>query len=193
MTKNIGNLENCSCLATVSFSPNIKTTTGFLGTFAVKRLVFPKSTLLNINQILAMNLYIVRLIYNITMQDYVHHSFAMCRNLTSLPPIEGTPTTIGDSFCANCWSLQKFECANSVTSISQTAFQNCYSMRYYDFTKLSAVPTLDNVNAFQGIPADCKIVVPDELVDDWKAADNWSNYATYIIGKTEYLNNGGEL
>lgn len=182
MTDNNGSFESCNCLATISFSPNMKTSVGLLGIFALKRLVFPKDTLLKINQILAMNLYIVRLIYNITMQDYVHHSFAVCRNLTLLPPIEGTPTTIGDSFCANCWSLQKFECANSVTSIAQNAFQNCYSMRYYDFTKLSAVPTLGNANAFIGIPVDCEIRVPKALEEEWKAATNWSTYADYIVG-----------
>lgn len=182
MTDNVGGFEGCVQLATISFSPNMKRTVGLTGPFALKRMVFSKGTLLNIGQILAMNNYSVRLIYNITMQDYTHHSFATCRNLTSLPPIEGTPTTIRDSFCANCWSLQKFECANSVTSIAQNAFSNCYSMRYYDFTKLSAVPTLANANAFTGIPANCEIRVPMALVDEWKAATNWSTYADYIVG-----------
>lgn len=182
MTNNIGGFEGCVQLATISFSPNMKTTVGFTGMFALKRLVFSKGTFLNTNQLLALNAHSIRLIYNITIQDYSHHSFATCRNLASLPHIEGTHTTIGDSFCANCWSLQKFECANSVTSIAQNAFQNCYSMRYYDFTKLSAVPTLANANAFTGMPADCEIRVPMALVDEWKAATNWSTYADYIVG-----------
>jgi hypothetical protein len=89
--------------------------------------------------------------------------------------------------------MTKIAIPSTVTNIEAQAFYGCYSMKLYDFTALSAIPTLANANAFYNIHADCKIVVPDELVDDWKAADNWQNYATYIVGKTEYINGGGTL
>jgi hypothetical protein len=55
-------------------------------------------------------------------------------------------------------------------------------LRFCDFTKHTAVPTLASANAFRGIPADCEFRVPAALVDEWKAATNWSTYADKIVG-----------
>ena len=71
---------------------------------------------------------------------------------------------------------------DSVTSIGSSAFYNCYGVRYYDFTRHTAVPTLSNTNAFKNIVADCEIRVPAALADAWKAATNWSTYADHIVG-----------
>jgi hypothetical protein len=45
---------------------------------------------------------------------------------------------------------------------------------------------LSNSNAFNSIASDCKIVVPDALYDEWKAATNWSTYASYIVKSSEF-------
>ena len=71
---------------------------------------------------------------------------------------------------------------NSVTSIGNYAFGSCYGVRYYDFTRHTAVPTLFGTNAFNGIIADCEIRVPAVLADEWKDATNWSTYADHIVG-----------
>ena len=55
-------------------------------------------------------------------------------------------------------------------------------MKYYDFTALTAIPTLSNTNAFTSIPADCEIRVPAALADKWKTATNWAAHAKYIVG-----------
>jgi hypothetical protein len=55
-------------------------------------------------------------------------------------------------------------------------------MKFYDFSKHTAVPTLAATNSLNKIPADCEIRVPAALVDEWKAATNWSTYADYIVG-----------
>lgn len=89
--------------------------------------------------------------------------------------------------------MEKIKIPKLVTEIRSQAFRECILMKWYDFTDLTAIPTLASTNVFTAIPADCKIVVPDALVEDWKAATNWSNYADYIIGKTEYINSGVEL
>lgn len=74
----------------------------------------------------------------------------------------------------------------NVATIESSAFQNCLGMAYYDFSHHTAVPTLENTNAFTGIPSDCKIIVPDVLYDEWITATNWSTYATYIIKKSNW-------
>ena len=84
-----------------------------------------------------------------------------------------------------CHSLSEVDIPSTITSIGSNAFYNCYGMTKYDFTKLKAVPTLSNTNAFNGIQADCIIVVPDNLLTAWKAATNWSTYASYIKGASE--------
>lgn len=96
--------------------------------------------------------------------------------------IGGGVTSIGISAFYYCYSLSLITIPNSVTSIGGNAFGSCYGVRYYDFTRHTAVPTLSNTNAFNNIAADCEIRVPAALADEWKAATNWSTYANHIVG-----------
>ena len=82
----------------------------------------------------------------------------------------------------NCSSLKNIKIPKSVTNIAAQAFYECNIMEYYDFTDHESVPTLANTNAFYRIPSDCEIRVPMALVDEWKAATNWSTYADQIVG-----------
>ena len=91
-------------------------------------------------------------------------------------------TSIGNSAFSNCSSLSSITIPDGVTSIGSSAFSYCYGIGYYDFTALSAVPTLSNTSAFTGISADCEIRVPSTLAEEWKAATNWATYADYIVG-----------
>lgn len=98
--------------------------------------------------------------------------------------ISNSITQIEMQAFANCFSLSSIAIPPSVTSIQGSAFSGCYGMSFYDFSHHTAVPTLANATAFQNIPSDCKIVVPDNLYDEWIVATNWSAYASYIIKKT---------
>ena len=96
-------------------------------------------------------------------------------------------TTINASAFANCGSLKELDFSKgNVSSIAASAFSSCFLCIKYDFTGNTAVPTLANTNAFTGINPNTKIVVPDNLVTTWKAASNWSTYASYIIGESDY-------
>lgn len=95
-------------------------------------------------------------------------------------------TTIGNNFACYCYELVNMVFPSGITSIGSQAFRSCISMKYYDFRQCLQVPTLANTNAFQDIPTDCKIIVPDSLYADWVAATNWSTYADYIIKKTDW-------
>jgi hypothetical protein len=48
------------------------------------------------------------------------------------------------------------------------------------------VPTLGGTGVFSSIPSDCKIVVPDNLYDTWKAATNWSTHASKMVKASEF-------
>ena len=110
-----------------------------------------------------------------------NNAFYDCYSLSSITIPNGV-TSIGFSAFAYCSSLSSITIPDGVTSIGSNAFQHCYGIAYYDFTALSAVPTLSNTNALEGIVDDCEIRVPTALANKWKAATNWATYAYYIVG-----------
>ena len=91
-------------------------------------------------------------------------------------------TSIGRAAFNFCYSLASITIPNSVTSIGTYAFYNCYCVAFYDFSNHTSIPTLANANVFSDIATDCQIRVPASLVDTWKAATNWSTYASHIVG-----------
>ena len=108
-------------------------------------------------------------------------AFRTCNSLSSIT-IPGSVTSIGTHVFNSCYSLSSITVPGSVISIGDSTFSNCYGVRYYDFTRHTAVPTLSNTNAFNNIAADCEIRVPAALADEWKAATNWATYANKIVG-----------
>ena len=114
-----------------------------------------------------------------------NYAFYDCASLASVVIPEGV-TRIGTYAFYNCYSLASIVIPSSVTNIGTYAFYNCYGMAYYDFRASKSVPTLLNTNAFDSIPSDCKIVVPDSLYDTWIAATNWSTHASKIIKASEF-------
>ncbi len=54
----------------------------------------------------------------------------------------------------------------------------------FKFVRHTSIPTLSSTDAFQN--GSGKIVVPDNLYDEWIAATNWSTYASRIVKASEY-------
>ena len=113
------------------------------------------------------------------------YAFYACYSLSSVV-IPDSVISIGSYAFNNCYSLSSVVIPQGVASINGLTFSSCYGMAYYDFRTVTSVPTLSNVSAFNNIPSDCKIVVPDSLYDTWIAATNWSTYASYIIKASEF-------
>lgn len=90
-------------------------------------------------------------------------------------------TSIGDYVFRNCTSLASITLPPALTTIGNYAFANCYNLKVCDCTECTAVPTL-GASVFQNTHADFKILVPSALEEEWKAAANWSSYASQIIG-----------
>ena len=109
------------------------------------------------------------------------NAFSNCYSLKSVNIPDGV-TSIGTNAFGGCRSLASVRIPSGVTSIGSGTFGYCYGVAHYDFSQHAAVPTLSNIDAFSGIPSDCEIRVPAALVDEWKAATNWSTYADYIVG-----------
>ena len=71
----------------------------------------------------------------------------------------------------------------SVESISGGAFSSCSRLVTLILRKADAVCTLENVSAFSGTPIAKStgfVYVPDDLVEQYKAATNWSTFASQI-------------
>ena len=71
------------------------------------------------------------------------------------------------------------------STIQTQAFFNCSALEKIFIDGVTAVPTLGK-NALTGTPETLKIIVPDSLVDSFKAETNWSAHAGKIIGVSEY-------
>lgn len=71
------------------------------------------------------------------------------------------------------------------STIQTNAFFNCSALEKIFLDGVTAVPTL-GTNALYGTPEELKIIVPDNLVDAFKAATGWSAYADKIVGISEY-------
>lgn len=106
--------------------------------------------------------------------------FNYCYSLSSVTIPDGV-TTIGSYAFRYCYSLTSVTIPNGVTSIRNNAFYNCNSVRYFDFTACTNVPTLASTNVLSGIAGDCEIRVPAALYDKWSTATNWSTYASHMV------------
>lgn len=91
-------------------------------------------------------------------------------------------TALGGSMFQNCYSLTNITIPSSVTTINSSAFTNCYGMGEYHFTS-TTVPTLVSTNVFSNIQSECVIYVPSAKLNDYKTAQNWSSYASYMQGE----------
>ena len=108
-------------------------------------------------------------------------AFGDCTSLTSVT-IPNSVTSIGNYAFSYCTSLTNVTIGNSVTSIGSGAFSSCTGLTKIDFSTHTTVPTLEAIDAFNNTPANLVIKVPSTLLDEWKAATNWSTYADKIMG-----------
>lgn len=128
--------------------------------------------------------------------------FAYCHGMNRFV-MPDSVTSIGSQAVNNCYSMMTlvlskslttipssaFSYSNtltnvivppSVTSIASNAFNAASSIKVFDFSQHTVVPTLGAASAFNGAPADCEILVPAALYDQWIAATNWSTHASKI-------------
>lgn len=102
--------------------------------------------------------------------------FYNCPNLTHLymPYITriASITMLGSSF--------EYVQLRDILEIGGNAFSSC-KYCVFDFTDCSAIPTLDSYGAGEEFGTDPVILVPENLLEEWKQATNWTLYADYIV------------
>ena len=122
---------------------------------------------------------------SITIPDSVtsigDSAFSNCSGLTSITIGNGVTSIGGYAFWC-CSGLTSITIPDSVTSIGDSMFRDCTNLTEIDFSTHNAVPTLADTSAFDNTSASLVIKVPSALLDEWKAATNWSTYADKIMG-----------
>ena len=127
-------------------------------------------------------------------------AFYNCSNLKNvyLPKL----TNVGNATFQNCSELEEISLP-SLISLSPNTFLNCNKLRKVDFTNLAGITSatsnsnieviilrrsiLATLSSTGYINNTCTVYVPDELVDEYKAASNWKNHAGQIKGLSEYV------
>nr|DAG49939.1 MAG TPA: leucine rich repeat protein [Bacteriophage sp.] len=91
---------------------------------------------------------------------------------------------IGSWAFALDFNLKKIDIGSKCTSISSHAFSYCNSLTTM-IVRATTPPKL-NGGLFDSVPSGFKLYVPDVAVDTYKAATNWSAYASYIAALSTY-------
>ena len=106
------------------------------------------------------------------------NAFQNCCSLASVT-IPDSVTSIDGSAFQYCCSLASVTIPDSVTSIGGYAFNSCYGVAEYRL-KPTTPPTLSSTTAFNNIPSDCIIYVPNGCLEAYQNATNWATYADYM-------------
>lgn len=103
-------------------------------------------------------------------------SFAYCRNLNSIE-IPEKVTSIGHSAFYECNNLTSVIIPESMKNIATFAFCLCTNLR--QITCHATEPPVCEKQAFEQVPRlNCKLIVPEESVEAYMAANEWRGFYT---------------
>ena len=105
--------------------------------------------------------------------------FQGCSSLTSIE-IPSSVTSIHNNAFDGCSSLTSIEIPSSVTSIGNYAFNNCSSLTSVTVNAVSPPTLVGSGSDVFSNTNNCPIYVPSASVSAYKAAANWSRYASRI-------------
>ena len=173
-----GAFFDCRALADV-YIPNTVTTIGkcaFMGCSGLTSIDIPDS----VTTIGSRAFYFCSSLTSVTIPSGVtsigDSTFHRCYSLTSVT-IPNSVTSIGDFVFYYCNSLTSVTIPSGVTSIGNYAFDSCSSLTSVICN--ATTPPTCGVSVFYNTN-DCPIYVPASAVDTYKAASNWSRYASRI-------------
>ena len=105
-----------------------------------------------------------------------NYAFENCSSLTSVTIPNGV-TSIGNHAFDGCYGLTNIVIPSNVTNLGELTFYNCGHLE--SFTVMATTPPSMN-SIFGGEMSTPTIYVPSASVNDYKAATNWSTYASDI-------------
>lgn len=138
------------------------------------------------------------------------NAFGYCKSINKIMMFGSTSTSISNPFCAyssikkfafdenitnisgalfeECVLLKEITFSKNLTTISSTSnmFNSCSSLNKLDFSKCTSIPTTSSIT-LNSSPRTYKIIVPDNLYENWIVASNWSTHASHIVKASEYI------
>lgn len=109
-----------------------------------------------------------------------------CKGCTGLERIalpQSVASIYNETFVGTC--IQSVIIPRSMRTISSRAFADNPKLIEVDCTHCESMPALSDATVFENCP-NVKIVVPDDMVETYRNATNWSNYSNNIVGVTVY-------
>ena len=94
---------------------------------------------------------------------------------------------IGNNSFYLCQSITRVDIPETIKSIGSAAFLNCVMLSTFVCRAVSP-PTLGSANVFDGTSSDMLIYVPEDSLQLYKSASNWSKYADKIRSLEELTN-----
>ena len=113
--------------------------------------------------------------------------FSGCTSLTTVPQLDFSKVTKASGIFSNCSSLTTLDFSN-IKTIGPKFAQYSSSLSTLIIRNPTTLATLGSTNAFSNTPIASGtgyIYVPDDLVNSYKQATNWSTYAAQIKGLSE--------
>lgn len=121
-----------------------------------------------------------------TLTSLATNSFRAFNNVQRLVLPDGI-RSIENNALSYVNSLTSLVIPSTVTAIWSDALSgNLFSCGYLDFSHVSRVPSLSSSLPY--LTEQCKIIVPDELYDEWISATNWSAKADQTVKKSDWDN-----
>lgn len=117
------------------------------------------------------------------------YGFYGCSEL-ALTELPSNLTSIEIQGFYRCTSLTEITCKGDLKSIAANAFYGCSNLTKLVLENVTGTPNLLNTNAFNSSPIASGtgyIYIPDDLIDSFKTATNWSTYANQIKGVSELV------
>lgn len=169
----------CYSLTTAILPSSLTTIQGVFPYSNIKNVVIPYGLTTIGASMFSTNYAFEKIIMPNTISSVGAYAFNSCRGLSKVK-ISSSVTSMGYCFdtCQNIFSIK---IPKNVITLTQNLFSNCVTCVEYDFSEHEAVPTLQNINNFNGINKICKIKVPSALYEDWIAEANWVTYEDYIV------------
>ena len=105
-------------------------------------------------------------------------AFNGCSNLRDLA-FSNVANVLGYEKYKNCTQLNSILVKSTVSVLAENAFNGCSNLKTVIMQSASVVP-LNSTACFANTHSDIKFYVPENLVNSYKTAQNWSFYSDKI-------------
>lgn len=173
--------ESCEYLKTITLSNEQRSIykNAFYYCTSLKYITLPPNNILNDSGFAYSNIEEVSLPPNLTRLE--RNMFKNCSFINNIR-IPKSVTTLDTYALYYLKGMVKITIPENVNDIKSNCFASNFNMREYHF-KSTTPPVLASTNVFSSIKPECKIYVPNESVEAYKTATNWTTYASQIYGE----------